>query len=175
MHRSPVPWACALVTIACLATSCGDSSAADNRASSVAPASEQIVVPISAARDASTKLPAPAVALSSTGAPRNPTLGSASPGLFPKTEAVQHLNAGLRAWRQGRLEQAATELRRAVQDFDEAVRLNLHLDFVYAHRARALTLLDRDEEARRDVERAVALRFNRSHLEVEIAMLKRLR
>ena len=73
------------------------------------------------------------------------------------------------------MEHAIDELERAIQDFGEAIRLKSQPAIVYANRARAYTLMGRDEEARQDVERAIALNFVRSHLEVEIARLKTLR
>ena len=46
---------------------------------------------------------------------------------------------------------------RAIQDFDDAIRLNPKLGVAYANRATAYTLLGMDEEAQRDVDRAIDL------------------
>ena len=175
MQRSLVPRACTFVLIVWLAISCSDSSAAEDRAPSGGQDSEQAPAPVPAASDASTQLPVPAVALSSTRPPRNPSLASTSREQSPTAEAVQHLNAGLRAWRRGQVDQAFDECEEAIKDLDDAIRLDPYAALNYANRARSHTVLGRDESARQDLERATALNFNRSHLEVEIAMLKRLR
>ncbi len=60
-----------------------------------------------------------------------------------------------------------------MEDYDEAIRLNPQDADAYANRAIAYTLLGKDAEANRDVDRAVELGFNRSVLDSDIERLRR--
>ena len=82
------------------------------------------------------------------------------------SEAEKQYNAGLHLQEQGRLEEA-------IQDYDEAIRLDPQDADAYINRALAYTLLGKDAEANRDVDRAVELGINRSVLDSEIERLKR--
>ena len=64
------------------------------------------------------------------------------------------------------------QLERAIQDCDEAIRLNPNLAIAYANRASDYTLLSRDDEAQQDVDRAVGLGFDRDTLARTIKELK---
>lgn len=56
------------------------------------------------------------------------------------------------------------QLQRAIEDFDEAVRVDPQYAKAYANRARAYALLGRDSEAQKDVHRAVALGIDAAKL-----------
>ena len=66
---------------------------------------------------------------------------------------------------------------RAIQDYDEAIRLNPQdaLAHAYALHGLAYTHLGKGTEAQKDIERAVGLGFDRRVLETEIAQMKMLR
>jgi tetratricopeptide (TPR) repeat protein len=57
----------------------------------------------------------------------------------------------------GSLYQGIGQYERAVQDHDEAIRLDPEHSLAYLNRALAYTYLGKDEEANRDIERAVGL------------------
>ena len=54
---------------------------------------------------------------------------------------------------------------RAIQEYDDAIRLDPQFAIAYANRARTYTILGKDTEARQDVDRAVELGLDRSTLE----------
>ncbi|MFQ5917545.1 MAG: tetratricopeptide repeat protein, partial [Candidatus Binatia bacterium] len=67
------------------------------------------------------------------------------------------------------------QYERAIQDLDQAIRLNPLLVLAYADRALAHTLVGRDAEAEKDIDKAVALGFDRALLEKEVEREKQLR
>ena len=62
--------------------------------------------------------------------------------------------------------------RMAVEDLEEAIRLDPEYTKAYENRAMVYTLLGRDDEAREDVERAVELGGDRGALEREMERLR---
>ena len=158
MRRTLVPLACTFIVFAWSTVACSDSPTAQSQA----PA------PNSVAADASIRLPEPERTVSSPKLPRTASLRPAA----PEAEAMQHLNAGLRAWRQGREDQAIDDCEEAIKIFTDAIQLDPYASFNFANRARAHTVLGEDDLALQDLAQAAALGFNRIHLEVEIAMLK---
>ena len=64
------------------------------------------------------------------------------------------------------------QFQRAIQDYDEAIRLDPQDALAYANRSVAKTILSLDIEAQRDVERAVALGVDRTFLEDLIELHK---
>ena len=60
----------------------------------------------------------------------------------------------------------------ALEDLNEAVRLDESYAPTYAARAIAYTLLGRDEEAAKDIEKAASLGHDRSLIEADIAAIK---
>lgn len=58
---------------------------------------------------------------------------------------------------------------------DEAIRLDLQNAFAYANRALTYTLLGKDIEAQKDIDRAVELDIDRAELETKIEGFKNLR
>ncbi len=71
--------------------------------------------------------------------------------------------------------QEAGRLAEAIEDYDEAIRLDPQLALAYANRAVAYTLLGRDAEAQQDVDRAVVLGIDPAALRSEIERLRQLR
>ena len=67
------------------------------------------------------------------------------------------------------------EYQRAIEDYDEAIRLGFQHALAYANRAGAYALQGRDSEAQKDVERAVELGFDRDTLENDIEERKKQR
>ena len=65
------------------------------------------------------------------------------------------------------------EHRRAIKDFDEAIRLDSKASPPYGGRALSNTYLQRDSEAKRDGERAIELGFDRGILGAAIEEAKR--
>ena len=65
--------------------------------------------------------------------------------------------------------------QRAIQDLDEAIRLDPQLAVAYTNRAEAYTLLGMDTDAQRDLDRAVELGVERVPLERKIEDLKKQR
>ena len=63
-------------------------------------------------------------------------------------------------------------LESAMNDMNEAIRLNPRYDWAYADRALVNTFLGNDVAARLDIDRAVELGFNRDLLNAEIEMAK---
>ena len=68
-----------------------------------------------------------------------------------------------------------SQVERAVEDLDEAIRLDPKFGLAYANRARALTLADQDELAQWDFERAVENGMDWESLYAAINDLKRIR
>ena len=57
------------------------------------------------------------------------------------------------------------QYQRAIEDYDEAIRLDRELVLPYVNRARAYAVLGKDREAQQDADRAVGLGFDRGELE----------
>ncbi len=68
---------------------------------------------------------------------------------------------------------AVGNLQSAVQDFTTAIRLDPQYADAYTRRGMMYTLLDKDDEAKEDFDRAVQLGTDRVTLEREIVTLKR--
>ena len=67
---------------------------------------------------------------------------------------------------------AVGNLRSAVQDFTTAINLDPQYTDAYTRRGMMYTLLDQEEDARKDFDRAVQLGTDRETLEREIGSLK---
>ncbi len=67
---------------------------------------------------------------------------------------------------------AVGNLQSAVQDFTTAIRLDPQYADAYTRRGMMYTLLDKDDEANKDFDRAVQLGTDRGELEREIGALK---
>ncbi len=67
----------------------------------------------------------------------------------------------------------AGENQRAIEDLNEAVRLDPQLAFAFANRALAYTYLGRDLEAQRDTKRGIELGLDRGILESAIQKAQR--
>ena len=65
------------------------------------------------------------------------------------------------------------EYQRAIEDLNEAIRLDPKYAFDFANRALAYTYLGRDLEAQQDAERAIELGADRGILKTEIEEAKR--
>ena len=65
--------------------------------------------------------------------------------------------------------------RRALEDLDEAVRVNRQFGTAHMRRAKLRTLLGMDAEANQDVKRAEELGFDTTRLKAAIEKLKRIR
>lgn len=96
------------------------------------------------------------------------TLTGTGPEIIEKFEPGTRITRGLAYGNLGRHQQA-------VQDFDQAIRLNPQDANAYGTRAMAYSFLGKDEEARQDVERAVQLGYDRAALEERIEELKKQR
>ena len=81
-------------------------------------------------------------------------------------ESEKHYNAGVDF-------QGLWRLQEAIQDYDEAIRLNPQYARAYTNRARTYAGLGKYTEAKRDVDQAVELGFDRSELDSDIEGLKR--
>ncbi len=68
-----------------------------------------------------------------------------------------------------------SKFQRAIQGYDEAIRLAPSFAVAYVNRARAYTHLGKDKEAQEDVDRAVEPGFERSMLDGQIEELKKQR
>ena len=68
-----------------------------------------------------------------------------------------------------------SQFERAIQDCNEAIRLDPEHAMAYANRVIAYTMLSMDAEAEQDAERAVELGFDRVILETQIERVKKLR
>ena len=64
------------------------------------------------------------------------------------------------------------QYERAIQDYDEAIRLNPQLAVAYANRAFAYTSLGKDTEAEQDINLAIELGIDRAVMESTIQELK---
>jgi len=64
------------------------------------------------------------------------------------------------------------DVQRAIQDYDEAIRLDPRVPQPYANRAWAYTALGRDQEAERDIDKAVELGIDADWLRKEVEALK---
>ena len=84
---------------------------------------------------------------------------------------VQPVPASCRGVRRGHLGQ----YQQAIEDYDEAIRLDPELAEPYANRLLAHTLLGMDAEAQQNIERPVELGIDRASLEKAIEKLKRQR
>ncbi len=67
------------------------------------------------------------------------------------------------------------DYQRAIDDLDEAIRLDPELALAYYNRALASTLLGNDAAARQDIDRAVELGMDRATLEPAIDEIKQQR
>ena len=67
------------------------------------------------------------------------------------------------------------QFERAIEDFNEAIRLDTEFALAYANRALAHTRLNMDAEAEQDFKRAEELGFDSETLRQEIEDLKKLR
>ncbi len=65
------------------------------------------------------------------------------------------------------------QYQRAVEDFDNAIRLDPQYALAYSNRALAYTLLEKYTEAQQDVDQAVELGQDRALLEKAIEKLKK--
>ncbi len=63
--------------------------------------------------------------------------------------------------------------KRAIEDYDEAIRLNPHLASAFANRAVAYTHLGRDLEAQQDTKRGIELGLDRGILQSAIQKTQR--
>jgi tetratricopeptide (TPR) repeat protein len=64
------------------------------------------------------------------------------------------------------------QLERAIEDYNEAIRLDPRFSLVYSNRALAYTYLGRDEEARADVDRGTELGLDPSPLIAKLEEVK---
>ena len=65
------------------------------------------------------------------------------------------------------------QMERVIQDLGEAIRLDPVLAEAYLGRAMAYTFLGKDREAQQDVDRALALGFDRGTLDGAIEEIKK--